>query len=234
MASMPSSAAQLMFFPFFNGNPIAPVPSISSNGVTRMDSNSIDKYSPLNPTVNQMYSNMKMSSHSSPLHHLRDSKSSDSASVRNSAGMSSEDESYNLNAPLNLSKPKLRANNTLSPPIDLVSRIRQESPISQSQVLSSHEASQIAMFDNSYWNPLSLQSQLKKNPFNGMALHPNGLELMPPIDGLNMYLANTSVPPMIISDSLKKENPCFNSGPESERKSDSVITCQSESTITFV
>lgn len=232
MAAMPSSAAQLMFFPFFNGNPLGPAPPIGGNGVSRMESNSVDKYSPLNSNVNQMYSNMKMSSHTSSLHHFRDSKPCDSPNIRTS-GMSSEDESYGLNAPLNLSKPKLRTNTQLSPTVDLVSRMRQESPISQSQVLSPHEAQQMAMFDNSYWNPLSLQSQLKKNPFNGMALHPNGLELMPPIDGLNMYLANNSVPPMIVNEPLKKENPCFNSAPETERKTDSVITCQSKPRFNF-
>jgi len=229
MATMPSSAAQLMFLPFFNGSPLTPMPSIGSNGLNRNDTNGIEKYSSISPNQNQMYS--KISSHSSPLLHSRESKASDSENQHNSVTTSPEEDNYGGNTPLNLTKPKPRGNCGLSSsiPLDIISRMSHESALNSTQPLTSQESAQMAMFgDNSYWNPLSIPAHLKKNPFNAMAIHASGLDLMPPMDSINMYLANTSVPSMIIPESMKKESTGFHSNADnSERKTDSVITCQS-------
>ncbi|CAG2180306.1 unnamed protein product, partial [Oppiella nova] len=64
-----------------------------------------------------------------------------------------------------------------------------------------------------------------------MAIHSNGLEFIPPMDGLNMYLANSGTPSMMASEAshLKRDSSGFHSPSDnSERKSDAVITCQSK------
>jgi hypothetical protein len=136
-----------------------------------------------------------------------------------------------------LSKPKSRANNSLSSAsLDISTRIAHESPITQSLPLTSHETIPSTMFaENAYWNALQLPSHLRKNPFSPMAMHSSGLELVPPIDSLNMYLSNNNGPPMIVPDGshLKKDNNNYHSADNTERKSDSVITCQSRSYLKF-
>ena len=232
MASMPSSAAQLMFFPFFNGSPLTSMSPIN-NGVHRNDCNGIEKYSSVSPNHNQMYPNMKTSSHSSL--HLRESKASDSENPQNSVSITSEEENYGLNTPLNLSKPKLRLSNDPSPsvPVDVISRIGHESQMNTTQ--PPHESTQMSIFENSYWSPLSLPPHLKKHPFNAMGIHPSGLELMPSMDSISMYLANNTVPSMVVPNALNKDSTGFHSTSDiSERKSDSVITCQSEHNLSLI
>lgn len=235
MAGIPQSAAQLMFLPFFNGSPLTSLPPITSNGANCQTSANIEKYSQINPNHNSIFSTTNMTSHSSSSIHLREAKRDNSESLENSVNIqNSDDDNCGANAPLNLSKPKSRANNSLSSSasLDISTRMTHESPITQSLPLTSHETIPSTMFaENAYWNALQLPSHLRKNPFSPMAMHSSGLELVPPIDSLNMYLSNNNGPPMIVPDGshLKKDNNNYHSADNTERKSDSVITCQSRS-----
>jgi hypothetical protein len=241
MAGIPQSAAQLMFLPFFNGSPLTSLPPITSNGANCQTSANIEKFSQINPNHNSIFSTTNMTSHSSSSIHLREAKRDNSESLQNSVNIqniqnihNSDDDNCGANAPLNLSKPKSRANNSLSSSasLDISTRITHESPITQSLPLTPHETIPSTMFaENAYWNALQLPSHLRKNPFSPMAMHSSGLELVPPIDSLNMYLSNNNGPPMIVPDGshLKKDNNNYHSADHTERKSDSVITCQSRS-----
>ncbi|XP_054166088.1 transcription factor Sox-6-like [Oppia nitens] len=235
MAALPSSAAQLMFLPFFNGNAMKSFPTIPTNGFNYPNTQTIDKFSSLSPNHNSIYNNVKTSPHPSSPTHMKESKQmTDLENHRIFDDMNGDNEKYSSNAPLNLSKPKLK-NNCLSSSssTDVISRLTHQSSFSQSLPLSAHETPSMAMFaDNPYWNSLSLPTALNKNPFTSMAIHATGLEFMPQMDSINMYLANANnTQSMIIPETQqhKSDSTGYHSSSENgDRKSESVITCQSK------
>lgn len=241
MAGLPQSAAQLMFLPFFNGAPfpsLAPLDHSLSSGESSANN---EKVVQLNHNHNNGSifppSNLSSPPLTSSMSSFQSELKLNQSEVRRSSTSCSSADDTCGNAPLNLTKPKCRTNHTLSSSatIDTTLRPLHDVPLSRQQPpapqLISHDGVPSALFaENPYWNALTIPAHLRKTPFGPVALHSSGLELIPPIDTLNLYLnnSNANASSLSVSDGaqIKKDN-FHGQSDHTERKSDSVITCQS-------